>query len=118
MKCYVHHESDAVGVCKFCLRGVCPACATEVGKVTACKDRCEQEVSAGLLFVSNAMTQAATSKRNRMLGPLILTFMGLACIGWASMDGAEGVDRWFGGIFILIALLLGFVQYRAAKQMR
>ena len=31
MKCFNHHEHDAVGVCKYCMKGVCEQCATEVG---------------------------------------------------------------------------------------
>jgi hypothetical protein len=31
MKCYYHHEVDAVGLCKSCSKGICPECAFDVG---------------------------------------------------------------------------------------
>lgn len=44
MKCYNHHESDAVGVCKNCNKGLCLNCAVDVGDGLACKNSCEQAV--------------------------------------------------------------------------
>ncbi len=46
MKCYYHNESDAVGICKSCAKGLCPECAADVGNGIACKDRCEAKVEA------------------------------------------------------------------------
>lgn len=45
MNCFYHHESAAVGICKNCQRGLCPACAAEVANGLACKGRCEPQVS-------------------------------------------------------------------------
>lgn len=44
MKCFVHHDRDAVGICPSCFRGVCPDCAVDLGRGLACRDRCEIEV--------------------------------------------------------------------------
>jgi hypothetical protein len=44
MRCYVHRDADAVGVCRSCGRGLCPACAAEVGTALACLRRCEEDV--------------------------------------------------------------------------
>ena len=46
MKCYYHNESDAVGTCKSCGKGLCPDCAADVGNGIACKNHCEEEVLA------------------------------------------------------------------------
>jgi hypothetical protein len=37
LKCYVHPQSDAIGVCSTCGRGVCRACATVMGGKLYCK---------------------------------------------------------------------------------
>ncbi len=37
MKCYVHHDVDAVGVCSECGQGVCDACAVRIGGKLYCK---------------------------------------------------------------------------------
>jgi hypothetical protein len=44
MKCFYHHDQDAVGECKSCGKGLCPACAVDLGKGLACRQRCEDNV--------------------------------------------------------------------------
>jgi len=44
MKCYNHHQSDAVAICKNCNKGVCIECAVDMGNGIACKGACEEEV--------------------------------------------------------------------------
>lgn len=44
MKCFYHPQSDAVGLCKHCQRGLCPACACERDGGLACRDRHESQV--------------------------------------------------------------------------
>ncbi len=44
MKCFYHHDRDAVALCHWCNRGLCPACAHEVEDRLACRDRCEPAV--------------------------------------------------------------------------
>ncbi len=44
MRCFTHHDIEAVAVCKSCGRGLCPSCAVEVDPGIACRDRCEEEV--------------------------------------------------------------------------
>jgi hypothetical protein len=44
VKCFNHREADAVGSCKACNKGLCPACAVDVGGGLSCRDICEQQV--------------------------------------------------------------------------
>jgi len=46
MKCFYHQDTDAVGICKSCSKGICKDCAVVVGNGIACKGRCEGEVEA------------------------------------------------------------------------
>jgi hypothetical protein len=46
MRCYYHNASEAIGVCKFCHRGLCAKCASDVDDALACKGRCEKQVAA------------------------------------------------------------------------
>lgn len=43
MKCFYHHERDAVGRCQTCGKGVCPECAVDLGTRTTCHGACEAE---------------------------------------------------------------------------
>jgi len=54
MKCFRHPESDAVGSCKQCAKGLCSRCVVDVGKGLACKDSCEEYVRQDLAFNANA----------------------------------------------------------------
>ncbi|MDZ4328378.1 MAG: hypothetical protein U1A73_25675 [Pseudomonas sp.] len=47
MKCFVHNDKDALGVCKHCQKGICADCLTLVGGSMSCKGDCEVEVAAG-----------------------------------------------------------------------
>lgn len=46
MRCFYHRDVEAVAGCKNCSRGLCPACAVDVGNGLACRGRCEDEVRA------------------------------------------------------------------------
>jgi len=53
MKCYYHHDCDAVGTCKSCGKGLCEECQVDLGKGLACKGRCEEEVQALIALIDN-----------------------------------------------------------------
>jgi hypothetical protein len=40
MRCFVHHDADAVGICKCCAKGTCAACAIVVTNGLACSEVC------------------------------------------------------------------------------
>lgn len=44
MKCFVHPEVDAIGLCTACNRGLCGECAVDLRRGLACKGRCEHEL--------------------------------------------------------------------------
>ena len=37
MKCYIHKDTDAIGVCTKCGKNVCPICAVDVYDNLLCK---------------------------------------------------------------------------------
>ena len=50
LKCWVHPDIDAIGVCKSCGKGVCKECALTIRNETYCKTCVEaSEVSVGKL---------------------------------------------------------------------
>jgi hypothetical protein len=92
MKCYCHLEEEAVGTCKSCGKGLCPACAVDLGKGLACRGWSEAEVTALIgLIEHNLLMVPKTSgilSRNRQVqvGSAIFSIAaGLAfCCGEAS----------------------------------
>jgi hypothetical protein len=41
MRCFYHHDKEAVALCRGCGRGVCAECGVDVGRGLACRGRCE-----------------------------------------------------------------------------
>jgi hypothetical protein len=46
VKCFHHHENEAVAICKNCHKALCDGCAADVGNGIACRNSCEQRVLA------------------------------------------------------------------------
>jgi hypothetical protein len=51
MKCFYHHDRDAVGNCKSCGKGLCPECAVDLTKGLACRNRCEEDTRAVIKLI-------------------------------------------------------------------
>jgi hypothetical protein len=43
MRCFTHHDKDAVAICRACGKGLCPECGADLGRGLACRGHCEQE---------------------------------------------------------------------------
>ena len=71
MKCFAHPESDAVGSCKHCYKGVCSACAKDTGVGLVCSPECETEVKSLRAMVERNKSvyplAAKTHTRNAVL---------------------------------------------------
>ena len=44
MKCFNHHEIEAVAICKNCHKALCDGCVVDVGNGIACRNSCEERV--------------------------------------------------------------------------
>lgn len=40
MKCFRHRESEALGICKNCSKGLCSGCLVDLNNGIACKNAC------------------------------------------------------------------------------
>jgi hypothetical protein len=48
MKCYKHQQAYAVGICKKCNKGICPACVIDSAAGIACKENCANSILRGI----------------------------------------------------------------------
>jgi hypothetical protein len=44
MRCFKHPQSEAVGTCKHCFKGVCAECTKDTSVGIVCSPQCEEEV--------------------------------------------------------------------------
>jgi hypothetical protein len=90
MKCFIHQERDAVGICSACMRGVCTECAADLGRGLACKGRCELELRRihdlrDFSFTQPETQRAILERGSRiMLGSgIFLLLMGVGMAVWS-----------------------------------
>ena len=118
MKCFNHHENDAVGVCKNCLKGICSECATDIGGGITCSEQCKLIAKDTIAMVKNSVaSQKDFKKGGTYLGPLFFTLMGLGFIGFGLYEkGFGNFGFLFGSLFTLFGILLFILNYRHANR--
>ena len=121
MKCFYHHDEEAVGSCKSCGKGVCPACLVDLGKGLACRQRCEDDVRALIALIDNSLQMGAKSpgilrsNRQMALGSAGFTCaVGTAFLAWGLLSNPiNALLAVLGGLF----LVYGFTSLGRALRM-
>ena len=84
MNCYLHRDTSAIGVCKYCMKGVCSDCASIVGTSISCKGDCEHKVAAINLVQEKQVGVVAVASFSQKAIPLIAVVYGLyIAISWS-----------------------------------
>jgi Flp pilus assembly protein TadB len=113
MRCFYHQDVEAVGACKNCGRGLCAACALDVGNGLACPQRCEEEVrSLNRMIARNKTAYQKTSGAYVR----VAAFYALVGVGFFT----AGLLDWHGfawmlvpaGVIFLVAGILHYVTGR------
>lgn len=78
MRCFNHPDLDAVGVCKVCQKGLCPACGADLGHSLACKATHEEQAARLHALVQRNLTIQRAAGGARYAGPVFMAFMGAA----------------------------------------
>ena len=77
MKCFKHSGADAVGVCKYCQKGVCHQCVIEEANGIACSITCASELNKLEQVSKFAEKRVATSKSKlAIIAPLFNLLLG------------------------------------------
>ena len=91
MNCFYHPAVVAVGTCKSCSKGLCPACAVDLGKGLACKGRCEEDGIAVVGRIERNIKLSPANERlvkmasgNRYLGAAFYLVFGLLFLAFAA----------------------------------
>jgi hypothetical protein len=126
MRCFYHHDKDAVGSCKSCGKGLCAECAADLGKGLACRGRCEADVQALISVIDRNIQLQPTTTRlihagasARMAGSLfcLVTGMFLLIFGLTSERGMTFIAI-LGGLLLAYGLFMFFWSRRLAAQTR
>ncbi len=119
MNCFYHSTVSAIGLCKYCQRGLCADCAAVVDDVLACKHRHEDEVhqleqlTARNLFQSKRVGSAYT--RNAIFYGLVgVLFTGFGAVQYRFL-GLQAVFFIMIGLFLLYAASANYFEGRKHK---
>ena len=80
MKCYVHHDVDAVGVCSECGQGVCDVCAVRIGGKLYCKNDADRVFGSREPGLGEEIVEVGGSKVGMiltLLGGCVYLFLGV-----------------------------------------
>ena len=116
MRCFVHHDHEAVGICRACGKGLCPDCAVDLGHSISCKGACEQKAKEMHAQNIRSQTILNAQRRNRFLAPVLFLFIGVITVVLGfQLPGSFNVGTVAGAGFIVFALVLFAVQQRLFK---
>ena len=116
MRCYNHSEIEAVGICRACGKGLCTACAVDLGIGLSCRGEHEKRVAANDALVSRAAQVQDTAGRAKYALPAFFGFSGLVIGGYGLMQ--HGTDRFLallGGGFIVFGAFLFVINRKAYR---
>jgi hypothetical protein len=65
MRCFVHHDNEAIAICRGCSKGLCAACAVDAGRGLACSPECAERACA---------TDALVDQNLRLMKPVDAIF--------------------------------------------
>lgn len=119
MNCFYHQDKPAIGLCKYCQRGLCVECAAVMDDVLACKDRHEDEIhkleqlTARNLFQSKRV--ASGYMRNAIFYGLVGAVFAIFGIWQYRRLGLQAVMFIALGVFLLYAAGANYVEGRKHK---
>jgi hypothetical protein len=116
MKCYNHSESDAIGICKNCNKGICLNCVTELKNGLACTATCIDEVNQINLLIHKGKLSYSTAAAAYFRSAYLSGMMGLLFLFFGlRSEGILNFLTCIGPIF-LIAAAFGFIAAKKYKK--
>ena len=116
MVCYYHPDKPAVGLCKYCQRGLCAECAANAGDSLACKGLHEEQVHALEAMLQKNILQSrrvgSDYVRNTIfygIVGILFTAFGASQLRW---QGAQAAVYLVIGLALLWAALANYLESR------
>jgi len=119
MVCYFHPARQAVGICKYCQRGLCNECAVLVDDSLACKGRHEYNVTELNMVEGRATQQAKRVNSGYIRNAIFYFLVGALFIGFGIFQyrflGLQAVFFMLIGLFLLYASLANLLESKKYK---
>lgn len=117
MDCFQHAGTAAIGLCKHCAKGLCPACAADLGFGLACRGSHEAEVSDAHALWLHCQRMQGTQRSLRSLTPMYFLVIGAIMIGYDLHAGARTVTSSIalGLVFAFVGVVVALKMWRAPQ---
>jgi len=119
MNCYYHPDTPAIGLCKYCQRGLCSDCAAHAGDSLGCKNLHEEQVrSMEALFRRNIVQAKRVGSdylRNTIFYGsvgILFTVFGASQLKWLGLQAAVYL---LIGVALLWAAVANYLESRKYK---
>lgn len=96
MKCFNHHDRDAIGLCKSCGKGLCEECIAEVPRGLACKNSCEENarqitelIQKNIALHNQADVNLKKTQKRILFNVIVLMLFGLILVIVGFVDGFD-----------------------------
>ena len=119
MNCYYHSDKPAIGLCKYCQRGLCLDCAAHTGDSLACNNLHEAQVRDMELLMQKNILQSkhvgSDYVRNTIFYGsvgILFTAFGISQLQWL---GLQAVVYLLIGVALLWAAVANYLESRKYK---
>jgi len=115
VRCFYHGETEAVGTCKNCCRGLCRSCAVDVSGSLACRDHCEKEVETIVRLMAKSKTAVATTAATMRRNAIFYALSGVIFGATGLLSTSSTLILMFEPLAVLF-LLMGLWSFSSARK--
>ena len=119
MVCYYHPDRPAVGLCKYCQRGLCTECAASAGDSLACSNLHEEQVREMEALLEKNILQSKRVGSDYLRNTIFYGIVGVLFTGFGVSQlkwlGLQAVVYLMIGLALLWAAAANYLESRKYK---
>ena len=119
MVCYYHPARPAVGLCKYCQRGLCTECAASAGDSLACRNLHEEQVREMEALLQKNILQSKRVGSDYLRNTIFYGIVGVLFTGFGVSQlkwlGLQAVVYLMIGLALLWAAAANYLESRKYK---
>jgi hypothetical protein len=117
--CYYHPDRPAVGLCKYCQRGLCAECASPAGDSLACRGLHEEQVRSMEALLQRNILQSKRVRSDYLRNTIFYGIVGILFAGFGLSQltwlGMQALVYLLIGLALLWAAAANYLESRKYK---
>jgi hypothetical protein len=115
MRCFVHHDHEAVGICRACSKGLCLDCAVDLGHSLCCREH-EQEAQEIQAQIIRGRKLLNSQRQTRFFWPFFLIVAGAILVLFGLRDrDLFNVVSLYGAVCLVAGIIMLVIHQRVFK---